>query len=80
MQPFADLAPYFAGGFFVAILALVLLTSAFWLWMLVDGITNRTLDGTEKLIWVVVIVATHFIGSVLYFLLGRNKRGGAAGG
>ena len=80
MQLFADATPYFFGGFFAVVLLIVLVTTAFWIWMLVDSITNRGLDSNEKLIWVAVIFFTHLLGAILYFIIARNKRGGAAGG
>jgi len=46
----------------------------FWLWMLIDAITATHLSGTEKLIWVLVIIFLPCLGSVLYFFLGRRRR------
>ena len=61
--------------FLVLFLApLALLTFAFWIWMLVHAITNNGLTDIEKLIWVIVILFTHFIGAVIYFFVGRTKR------
>ena len=61
--------------FLVLFLApLALLTFAFWIWMLVHAISNNGLTDIEKLIWVIVILFTHFIGAVIYFFAGRPKR------
>jgi hypothetical protein len=61
--------------FLVLFLApLALLAFAFWIWMLVHAITNDGLTDIEKLIWVIVILFTHFIGAVIYFFVGRPKR------
>ena len=61
--------------FLVLLLApLCLLTFAFWIWMLVHAITNDGLTDIEKLIWVIVILFTHFIGALIYFFVGRPKR------
>ena len=61
--------------FLVLFLApLALLAFAFWIWMLVHAITNHGLTDIEKLIWVIVILFTHFIGAVIYFFVGRPKR------
>ena len=46
----------------------------FWILMLVSAIQNNGLNGTERLIWVLVIFFLHFIGALLYLLLGRSKR------
>lgn len=75
----ADAAPWVFGGIGLAALLgiglVILLLTIFWVWMLVDCITNEALDGTERLIWALVIFFSHFLGSTLYFLLVRNKRG-----
>ncbi len=61
--------------FFVLLLApLCLLAFAFWIWMLVHAITNDGLSDIEKLIWVIVMLFSHFIGAVIYFFVGRPKR------
>ena len=53
---------------------LALLAFAFWIWMLVHAITNDGLTDIEKLIWVIVLLFTHFVGAVIYFFVGRPKR------
>jgi hypothetical protein len=66
----------FAGGAIVT-LFLILLGLAlciFWIWMLVSAIQNNGLNGTERLIWVLVIIFLHFLGAFLYLLLGHSKR------
>ncbi len=61
--------------FLVLFLApLALLTFAFWIWMLIHAITNNGLTDIEKLIWVIVMLFTHFIGALIYFFVGRPKR------
>ncbi len=54
------------GGFTLA-------SFVFWIWMLVHAITNKALTDTEKIVWVIVIVFTHFIGALIYFFVGRPK-------
>jgi hypothetical protein len=51
----------------------VLLGFMFWLWMLVNAITNPALVGTEKLVWVLVIIFLHFLGALIYFFVGRPR-------
>lgn len=60
-----------------ALIALV--TTVFWIWMLIDCATNANLDGTQKLIWVVIILFLHFLGGILYFAIARGSRPKAAG-
>jgi len=45
----------------------------FWILMLVNAITNSRLSGTEKIVWVLVIIFLHFLGALIYFLVGRKK-------
>ena len=77
----ADAAPWIFGGLGVAVLIgiglILLLLTIFWIWMLVDCIGNNALDSTERLVWALVIFFSHFLGSTLYFLVVRSKRGGA---
>jgi hypothetical protein len=49
-----------------------------WIWMLLDCLTNRGIEGSEKVAWVLVILLLPFIGSLIYFFLGRPKRKVAA--
>ena len=62
------------GLFFLLIwLALGVLCFAFWLWMLIHAIQNPRLDGTQRIVWVLVIIFLPFLGSILYFFVGRSK-------
>ena len=71
-QPFAY-APFPMVGFLV-VSVVWLVTSIFWLWMLVDCLTKRRLPDNEKLIWVVVLLFSHVVGAVLYLVLVRLRR------
>jgi len=51
-----------------------LLGTAFWIWMLIDCITKETDRSNERLLWIIVIVFTHLLGAILYFILRKNKR------
>jgi hypothetical protein len=53
---------------------LVLLTSLFWLWMLIHAITNRGLNDGEKIAWVLVVFFGHFVGALIYFVVGKPKQ------
>jgi hypothetical protein len=46
----------------------------FWIWMLISAIQNNGLNGTERVLWVLVIIFLHFLGAFLYLLLGHPKR------
>ena len=49
---------------------------AFWLWMLIHAITNKGIADTEKIVWVIVIIFLPFLGSLIYFFVGRPKASG----
>ena len=49
---------------------------AFWLWMLIHAITNKGIVGTEKIVWVLVVIFLPFVGSLIYFFIGRPKATG----
>lgn len=60
--------------FTMFVLPLGLLSFVFWIWMLVHAIQNGGLSDTEKIIWVIVVVFTHFVGALIYFFVGRPKK------
>jgi len=45
-----------------------------WVWMLVDCATKEPSEGNDKIVWILVIVFTHFIGALIYLLARRPKR------
>ncbi|HSX14885.1 MAG TPA: PLDc N-terminal domain-containing protein [Candidatus Saccharimonadales bacterium] len=52
------------------ILALVITVWVFWIWMLIHVIQS---DDPNKLVWVIVIVLTHFIGALIYYFLAYRQ-------
>jgi len=77
---FADAANTASGvflglGAFGLILALVL--GLFWVWMLIDAFTNRSLDDVAKIVWVLVIFFLPFLGALAYFFMGRGSKPGS---
>ncbi len=62
----------FGIGLFASLLILTILT--FEIWMLVDAITNKQLDDTEKILWVLGMVLLHPFVAIAYYLVVYNKR------
>ena len=54
-------------------IALSLAITAFWVWMLVDCLTNMDSQGNDKIIWILVIVFTNLIGALVYYFVQRPK-------
>ena len=69
----AALFGFFAGFGLIGIL-LALATSIFWVWMIIDCVTNASLDGTQKIVWLLVIIFLHFLGALIYFIVGRGSQ------
>ncbi|WP_394342582.1 PLDc N-terminal domain-containing protein [Pontibacter oryzae] len=45
-----------------------------WLWALQDILRNDFKTGTDKLVWVIVVVVLPIVGAVLYLLIGRKQK------
>ena len=59
---------------FLILLPLLLLAFAFWIWMLVDCATKESSQGNDKVIWILVIIFTHWIGALIYYFVRRPER------
>ncbi len=46
----------------------------FWIWMIVDCATNEPSESQDKIMWILIIVLTHFIGACIYFFVRRPAR------
>jgi hypothetical protein len=58
----------------IVVFPLFLLACIFWIWMLVDCATKEPSEGNEKIVWILVIVFTHWIGALIYLLVRRPER------
>ena len=47
--------------------------TVFWIWMIVHAVQNKGLSEGEKIAWVMVVVLMPFLGSVIYFFVGKPK-------
>ncbi|HVS69835.1 MAG TPA: PLDc N-terminal domain-containing protein [Phycisphaerae bacterium] len=61
------------GGFFLVIFILAILTSIFWIWMLIDALVNEPTP-MDKLLWFCVIFFLHILGALIYLLVRRGNR------
>jgi len=46
----------------------------FWVWMLIDCATDKTLEGTDKIVWILILIFLPVLGSIIYFFVHRSKR------
>jgi O-antigen/teichoic acid export membrane protein len=51
-----------------------ILSSLYWLWMLVDCITKESNEGNTKIAWLLIILFTHLLGALIYYLVRRPQR------
>ena len=59
------------------VLALAIVAVIFWLAMIVDAVTNKGVNDTERVLWVLLVVLLTPgapLGAVIYFYFGRPKR------
>jgi hypothetical protein len=68
---FGHLAPF---GCFGGAILLGIVGTVFWIWALIDCATKEPNEGNQKIVWILVIVFTHFLGAVLYVLIRRPDR------
>jgi hypothetical protein len=57
----------------ILVVLLFLLPTSFWLWMLVDCLTKER-NGSEKTVWLLLILLGNFFGAAIYFFMRRLKR------
>ena len=64
-------------GFGVLAFIIAILVLIFWIWMIVDCAKRDFKNGTEKIIWIVVVVLAGWLGALIYFLVVRynNPKG-----
>lgn len=51
-----------------------LVGTAFWIWMIIDCATNEPSVGNDKVVWMIVIVFTQFVGALIYYFVRHTKR------
>ena len=72
MHDFAMMGAVGVAAFFVfALIATAALS--LWLWALVD-ILKHEFTGSNKIIWLLLVLAVPLIGVILYYLIGREQR------
>lgn len=64
---------FLLGGGIIMTLVFILLVILFPLFALISALTGQ-FPGNEKVLWVLLIIFLPFLGSLLYFLIGRNQR------
>jgi len=53
----------------------ILAVLVFWVFMLVDCIKRNFETENEKILWILILVLTHWIGAIIYYFMVKRKRG-----
>ncbi|MFH5803969.1 PLD nuclease N-terminal domain-containing protein [Alienimonas sp. DA493] len=64
----------------LVVLALAAASVIAFIWALVDIIKREDLDGTMKLIWILVVLFTGVLGAIVYYFVGRSPGGSGGAG
>ena len=63
------------GELFIVLFAVVALgASVFWVFMIIECATKEPAEGNDKLVWILIIVFTHWIGALVYYFVRRPQR------
>jgi hypothetical protein len=62
------------GPFELFIILAMLLGTALWIWAILDCALNEPSEGTDKIVWILIILFANIIGALLYLLVRRPRR------
>ena len=60
--------------FHLLVAALLLGASVFWVFIIVDCATKESATGNDKLIWILIVIFTHWVGALIYYFVRRPQR------
>ena len=60
--------------FITAMGGIGVLGTIFWIWMLIDCAKNEPREGNDRVLWVLIIALTHFVGALIYYFARRPER------
>ena len=60
-------------GFYGLFIAIMIAASIFWIIALIDCVRREFEEPNEKIMWALIIVLTHGIGALIYWLVGRPR-------
>lgn len=55
--------------FFLFLALIGIVTSIFWLWMLIDCLKRTFTKDSDKILWALVIFFLHFVGALIYYFV-----------
>lgn len=67
-------AVFFMSWVPISALIFSVLSLAFWIWGLVHLLKNTALQGTDKIVWILVLLLLNALGALLYFFLAPDPK------
>lgn len=66
----------FLSGFGVQelIVLTMLLMAGIWIAAMIDIVRSNFTDSNQKVVWILIVIFVPFIGTILYFTLGRANK------
>jgi hypothetical protein len=63
----------FGAVFMLIIFILAIWAFVFWILMLVDCIKRKFKEGSDKIVWILVIIFTGIVGALIYYFIIKVK-------
>lgn len=60
-------------GFIVIFGLIILAMTVLWVYAIVD-IAKSEFEGDNKMVWLLIVILVGFIGALIYFIVGREKK------
>ena len=51
------------------VFAMIIASFGFWIFALIHLLTNKAIQGTDQIVWLLVVILLHALGAVLYFFV-----------
>ncbi len=72
--------PLFFMAMFLVFFVLMIAATAFWVWMILDCLQNELSTGNDKVVWLLLLIFSHFVGTLIYFIVRRGATTKTASG
>jgi len=59
---------------FFCIFAVGIALTVFWICMIVDCVKNEPSTGNDKIVWLLLLIFTHWVGALIYYYVRRVPR------
>ena len=69
-----EIIPIILVGLWFVFFVISLAGTVLWIWMIIDCATKEPSEGNDKLVWLLIIIFTSWIGALIYFLVRRPER------